>query len=166
MRSYIKGNIDELLALSTLAAATLIGGNFDNDVNERTLVTSIVSTWSMQNFTPQVADGPIVFGVAHSDYTDAEVEEVLQLTSSWQAGAMIEQEKGARKVKIIGTFETPEDATKTARFNDGRPMKTKLNWVLDSGQTLKQWCYNQGTDALGTTSPTVRMQGHANLFVL
>ncbi len=166
-RRYLRGNVDEKLALGTLAASTLVGDNFDESVEERTLVSSLVASYSMDNLTaPQ---GPIQFGVAHSDYTDAEIEEVIENTDSWTEGNKISQEISKRLVRKIGTFAaeaipTSAGAVVDLDFNDGNPVKTKLNWILTTGQTLKYWAYNQSSSALATTAPIITASGHVNLW--
>ena len=165
MGRYLRGSIDENLSLGTLAAATLLSAIFDETVNERTLVSSIVVSWSLSNWTPAQGDGPIVVGVAHSDYTDAEIEAVIENVGSWNEGDMVlSREVAKRLVRRVGQFEIPSAAEGGTVLNDGRPIKTKLNWILLQNQTLRYWAYNQGTSALATTSPDIRIQGHANLW--
>ncbi len=166
-RRYLKGNVDEKLGLGTLAASTLISDIFDETVNERCLVSSLVASYSLDNLTtPQ---GPIEFGVAHSDYTDAEIEEVIENTGSWNEGGLVEQEIAKRKIRKIGTFasSTPVTSASTTNdimFNDGKPVKTKLNWVLLQGQSLRIWAYNHSSSALTTTVPVITVAGHVNLW--
>ncbi len=164
MGKYIRGDMDEQLALSTLAAKTAVKGNFDQTVNERTLVSSVVATWALSEFTKSTGDGPILVGLAHSDYSAAEIEAVIENTASWDEGDKVAQEIGKRLVRRVGIFNTPDDEAQTVTLNDGKPIKTKLNWILLQGQTLSHWAYNLGTSALATTSPTLNTQGHANLW--
>ncbi len=164
MGRYIRGDMDEQLSLGTLAAKTAVKGNFDQTVNERTLVSSVVATWALSEFTKATGDGPILVGIAHSDYTSAEIEEVLENAGSWNEGDLVAQEVGGRKIRRVGIFQTPDDEAQTVTLNDGRPVKTKLNWILLQGQTLSHWAYNLGTSSLGTTAPTLNTQGHANLW--
>ncbi len=166
MGRYIRGTVDEELDLGTLAARTAILAIFDNVVNERTLVSSLVGTWSLSDWTVATGDGPVLVGVCHSDYNSAEVEEYLEQTQSWNEGNMIAQEINKRKIRRIGVFESPIGgvAADSIVLNDGRPIKTKLNWILLQGQSLNIWAYNQGGSAFATTNPTLRLAGHANLF--
>ena len=164
MGRYLRGSVDESIALGTLAAKTLIGANFDETVNERTLVSSVVATWTMTGFTQGSGDGPIMVGIAHSDYTDGEIEEYIENLGSWDEGSKVEQEVSKRQIRRVGVFENPATASDAAVLNDGKPIKKKLNWILNQGQTIKHWCYNMGTSALATTSPEVSTQGHVNLF--
>lgn len=166
MGAYIRGNVDEELALGTLAAKTLVLAAFDEVVSEKTFVSSLVATWTMTDLTEVGGDGPIMVGVAHSDYTAAEVEEWIENTGSWNEADMIQQrEVGRRLIRRVGVFQpTGAAITSATVLNAGRPIKTKLNWTLISGQTLDLWAYNMGSSALETTDPQVRVQGHVNLW--
>ncbi len=164
MGRYIRGDVNETLNLGTLAGATLVSVPFDNVVNERTFISSIKCIYAMDGFTKSSGDGPILVGVSHSDYTDAEIQAVIDATLSWNEGDLIAQEVAHRKVRRIGIFKNPADATESAVLNDGKPIKTRLNWTLLQGQTLRLWCFNIGSSPLATTSPLVRCEGQANLW--
>ncbi len=163
MKGYLKGNVDEELSLGTLAAETLVADTWDESPEEQTLISSIVCTWALNNLTsPQ---GPLIFGIAHSDYSDAEIEAVIENVASWDRGSKVEQEIAKRLVRQIGQFASQELAGSVdVDFNDGKPMKTKLNWVLNTGDTLKMWVYNVSATALSTTVPILHCNGHANLW--
>ncbi len=163
MKGYLKGNIDELLQLGTLGATTLISTDFDESPEEKTFISSIVATYALDGLV--AGQGPILFGIAHSDYTSAEIEAVIENTGSWDAGSKVEQEVAKRLVRIIGTFVGKQGTgTNDVQFNDGVPVKTKLNWTLNTGDTLKMWAYNISGAALSTADPGMRMNGHANLW--
>ncbi len=168
MSGYRKGKVNEQLSLGTLAATTLISAAFGEVLLESARITSIVSTYALKDITIAAGDGPITVGVAHGDYTSAEVEEVLENTGSWAAGNLVAKEIANRKVRVIGTFDfsgaNAADIPGSAVLNEGRPIKTKLNWFLRTGQTLQLWAYNEGDSALAGTDPTLHMIGHANIF--
>ncbi len=103
-------------------------------------------------------------GIAHSDYSDAEIQAVIDQTLSWNEGDKVGQEVAKRLVRRIGQFGQPGDSLAPVVLNDGKEIKTKLNWILLQGQTLKLWAYNLGTGAVATTTPIVTAQGHANLW--
>ncbi len=164
MGKYLRGNVNENLDLSTLGAKVAIEASFDEVVNERTLVSSIVARWSMNNFTPAATAGPILVGVAHSAYSATLIEEWIETTGSWNETDLPEQEIAQRKIRRVGIFDTPDAASDSAVLNDGKAIKTKLNWILNQSQTLVVWAYNLGNAALATTSPQVQVEGHANLW--
>ncbi len=164
MGKYIRGSVDESTAGGTLAAKTLVSVNFDETVRERTLISSIVATYSLSNWTPTAAAGPVLIGLAHVDYSNAEIESFIEATGSWDEGDLVQQEISKRRIRRIGIFDAPTGPTDEAVLNDGRPIKTKLNWTLLQGQTLALWIYNLGTGAFAGTDPVVHAEGHANLW--
>ncbi len=166
MANYLKGIINETLSLGTLAARTLISDIFDDVVSDSTLVASVEAIYSLRNFTASADDGPIQVGLAHSDYSDAQLQAVLDSVDSWSQADLPAKEIANRKMRSVGVFEIPTAAQLNAVLNDGKPIKTKLNWRLESGQGLRLWAYNVGTSNLATTVPVVTCDGHANLFVL
>lgn len=161
--TYIKGRVNEALSLGTLAQFAMVSDNFDEVAEEKTLVSSIDAIWSIDQL--KSPDGPIMFGVAHSDYTAAEIEAVIEATGSWKLGDKIEQELQKRLVRIIGVFASGSMSStfqSDHTLNDGRPIKTKLNWGLSTGQTLELWAYAMGP--VDTTGAVIRVEGHANLW--
>ncbi len=163
-RKYLKGQLDVTKLLGTLASETAISVAVVDTVEEQTWLSSVKAVYTMQNMTPGAQIGPITFGLAHSDYTNAEIEEWIENTGSWKQGDLVQQEVARRKIRLIGTFETPVDAADTARHADGRPVTTKCGWSLVTGESVKFWWYNEGSGALATTDPTCHVNGHANLW--
>ncbi len=166
MGKYIRGNVDEVVNMATLSSRTVVVQNFGETVNERTRVTSLVGRWSLDDLTPLANQGPIMCGLAHSDYTAAEVEEWIENTGSWNEGDLVNQEIGQRKIRMVGIFQKPGTIVESSVLNDGKPIKTKLNWTLLQGQTLEMWAYNLGSVDISTTVPQMHLEGHANLWPL
>lgn len=165
MGQYLKGKIQLRLDLGTLAANTLVGTPMSGTVIEKTLISSIVASWSLADFTNAIGDGPITVGVAHSDYTDGEIENFIEQSGSWNQGDKVGQEVAKRLVRIVGTFPSSvADSSGIITLQEGKMIKTKLNWLLVTGQTLRVWAYNSGDSALGTTDPDMVVTGHANLW--
>ncbi len=165
MGNYLKGAVDEELAIATLGANDVVGANFDSVMVERGVVTSLVAAYSIRGLSSASDDGPIMVGVAHSDYDDAEIEEYIENLGSWDPGDKISQERARRQIRKIGVFESRAEATEAVTLNDGKPIKTKLNWQLSTGDTLKLWAYNMGASPLATTVPDINCQGHCNIFL-
>ncbi len=166
---YINGSIDHRLQIgSSLAANTLIGSNITQVTVDTCRLSSIKCSYSLNNFTPTANAGPIIVGVAHSDYTDAEVEQWLETSGSWDRGNTSAREQRSRMVRQIGRFNIGPDGASTDAvvLNGGRPIKTKLNWLLTEGQTVKFWAFNSGSVAVATTNPNFEIQGDANLWVV
>ncbi len=164
MGRYIRGNVDEETGLGTLAARTLISQDFDEAVSERTLISSLVAAYTLSDLTVATNVGPIMVGIAHSDYLAAEIEAFIEATDSWAEPDLVAQEVAKRKIRVIGIFDAGDPALSGHALNDGKPIKTKLNWILGTGQTLQLWAYNLGSAAVGTSVPEVHCQGHANLW--
>jgi len=163
-RRYLRGSVDESIAFAVLAAKDVAVEPFDETVNERTLISSLVAAYSLSNFSVTSGVGPILVGVAHSDYASAEIEAYIESSGSWDEGDLVQQEIAKRRIRRIGIFDASDLATEDATLNDGKPIKTKLNWILNQGQGLQLWTYNLGTAAVVTTIPVVHAEGHANLW--
>ncbi len=162
-RRYLKGRLDEDMTFAALASKTLVAQIIGDNVDERTLISSIKASYSMSDLTPGADIGPILFGVAHSDYSAAEIEAYIENSGSWAEGDLTQQEVANRKIRIIGQLQSIT-ATEQTVFNDGKPVTTKLNWILVQGATLDIWVYNLGGAPVATTTPNIQMQGHANLW--
>lgn len=106
-------------------------------LTEERRILSMQASHSMRGIT--AGDGPVAYGVAHSDYTAAEIEECLEALGAWDEGDLVAQEQSNRLVRQIGTFTEAEPT-----LNEGRPVKTRLNWLIASGDTLQFWILNGG----------------------
>jgi len=163
-RPYLKGLIEINKALGALATSALVSEKPVGTVTESTWLSSVRCTWSWKDITNTVSDGPIIVGVAHSDYTDQEIEEWLELAGSWDVGNLVTKEVRRRKIRLIGTFPSPIiDGTATVVLNDGKPITTKCGWMLHSSDNIDFWMYNAGSGEL-TTGSFVAITGHANLW--
>ncbi len=163
---YLKGNIDMNVELGTLAGNTALTTVMPDTVTERSLVSSFIASFILSGFTLLDNVGPVMVGVAHGDYTLAEIEEWIELQTGWAEADKISQERAKRLVKRIGVFEMVGGLTGVSRgtLNEGRPVRIRLGWILNAGQTLQIWAYNMGSAAFGSTDPNLHVQGHANLW--
>ena len=161
---YVRGGIEEVLDLGTLQTSTVIETAFDNTSPETCLVSSIVVGATLNGLTaPQ---GPIWFGVAHSDYSAAEIQESLLVVGSWDRGNKIAQEQSKRLVRQLGIFTTDAaSGVVDVQVWDGAMRKFKLNWLLNPGDGLNWWCMNVGEVILSGTDPEASLFGHANLWM-
>ncbi len=164
MTGYFAGNIDMDMPLGTLAAQTVLLQGVGDVVAEKTFVSSIHNTYTLQGMSPGDNIGPLMVGVAHSDYSTGEVEAWIELSTGWSQADLVSRETANRLIRKIGVFESPLNSGVSSSLNDGRAIKTKLNWTLISGQSLNFFVYNLGTAALGTTDPDVHIEGKANLW--
>ncbi len=109
-----------------------------------------------------VADDGYEFGYAHSDYTAAEIEECLEQSGTIDLGSKIAQEQGNRLVRTVGVISPQPVVSAGGQFNDGKTMKTKLNWRLSSGDTLNLWIRNSSQTAWTTGSV---LTANGNLWI-
>ncbi len=165
MSDYLRGAVSEKMQLGALSPLTPIKQDFGDVVTEMHRATSIVARYSLDEFTPATNDGPILVGLAHSDYTVAEIEAWIENAASWETGDLVQaREIGRRLIKQIGIFPIPASELVSSVLNDGKAIRTKLNWNLATGQTIALWAYNMGDSVLATTDPAVQCWGHVNLF--
>ncbi len=151
----LKGKIDETLPLGTLANADVVGDVFNDTLDQEAYAISQEAIWTIRELTDD--EGPIIVGVAHGDYTDAEIEEYLENAGSWTRGDMLAQEIAKRKIRSVGSFAAT--GTGDQVLNDGKPIKTRLGFMLQEGQTIKVWAWNKSGAAL-TTGAQVFLEGH------
>ncbi len=123
----------------------------------------IVSTelaYSTVDLGATIDDGQEV-GVAHGDYTAAEIEECLESQAAVDIADLLEQEKTNRLVRSIGFAQGTGGASsdQSASINNGRPVKTKLNWKVGIGDTFDAWVRN-GSDTIYTSGATLSIIGH------
>lgn len=162
-RKYLAGKVNTNLSAGMLAAKDLSSVDFADSVTESTWISSVRATYSMINFTKTANSGPCLIGLAHSDYSNAEIEAWLENVSSWEQGNLVQQEVAKRKIRIVGTFDVPASIEESTRLNDGKPIRTKCGWMLMTGQTVQLWAYNMGTAAF-FTAPLINAYGVAHLW--
>ncbi len=123
---------------------------------EKFRVISLDCSFSWSDVAAAIDDG-LTFGVAHSDYTSAEIEECLEAQAQINRGNKTAQEQGNRLVRTIGTFEESANAL-SGSFNDGKRFKVRLNWLMITGQTLNLW-FRNGSDTIYTTGSDILVNG-------
>lgn len=121
---------------------------------------SIDLNWSLTNLAAGVDADGVEFGVAHSDYSAAEVEECLESFASIDVGDKIAAEQSGRLVRQIGVISAGGATTAHGiQWNDGRSVKTRLNWLMSIGDFLNVWVRN-GSGAVYTTGTTIASIGN------
>ncbi len=135
------------LASDTASVVTVVG---TTDMAHRCI--SIKATWAMTSLTG--GDGPITVGYAHGDYTVAEIKEALEATGAIAFSNKIQEEQANRLVRIVGSFS----GTGASVLNDGKPIKTRLNWLIPTGEQVNIFAFNEGTSPL-TAGGSVNVQG-------
>ncbi len=131
------------LQLGTLGANTVIKDLIVGTTDIAYRMISITATWSLLDLP--ASDGPITVGYAHDDYTVAEIAECL-LAGDIAQDDKIAQERGNRLVRVVGTFMPGA----VEPLNDGKPIKTRLNWLVSTGNSIAFFAFNDSGSALAT----------------
>ncbi len=143
--------------MSALGANTvLVNPIYADPVGAAYRIKSMKATWSMENM--DILDGPVIVGYAHGDYTVGEIKECIESGGSIVLGNKIVQEQANRLVRIVGTFSPGVDQADVT-LNDGKPITTKLNWLITVGQTFNLFVYNDGSAAIETATKVVKING-------
>ncbi len=142
------------LALGTLGTVTAITSAALAAADGAYRIMSASLTWALEDFT--AGEGPIVVGFAHGDYTVTEIKECIESGASISIGDKIANERANRLVRRVGVFDGVAGAEK---LNDGKPIKTRLNWAIPIGKTLSLFAYNDGIVTNLTTGALVRING-------
>ncbi len=153
-----KVRVSSSSALGALAALDVTVGNITSAPTERIRVVTAALSYTLVDLT--ATDDGCEVGLAHGDYTAAEIEECLEAQAAIDQGDKLAGEQANRLVRSIGVFADPPGATGGgSRLNDGRIIKTKLNWVLTTGKTLQVWMRN-GSGTIYTTGAKLVCSGY------
>ncbi len=147
----------ETNSLGTLADVTVVASTTLPTSDNEYRVLSVSTMWGLRGHT--AGEGPILVGYAHGDYSVTEIKEALEAEAVMTRGNKIAAEQANRLVRRVGFFsgDTTEEV-----LNDGKPIRTRLNWVIPDGLTLQQWAYNQSGGGL-TTGTVVMTNGKATI---
>ncbi len=146
-------------AIGALAALDVVSAVVGSVASDTYRLKSLKASWSIADLGAQVDDA-FQFGVAHSDYTAAEIEECLEAAAAIDLGDKVAQEQANRLVRRIGTISAPGTAGPAGGipFNDGMPVTTKLNWLISIGDQLQVWIRN-GSATVYTTGALLVLSG-------
>jgi len=134
---------------NTVLKIAMFGGNLTEDL----FIKAIKGTWTIRGLT--ATEGPLSFGIAHSDYTVAEIAEALDAGSLLGPASKIEGERARRLVRKIGTFS---GAATEETVNNGNPVYTRVGWTQQDGADVNLWVQNQSGATL-TTGATLEFLG-------
>ncbi len=141
------------VTLGALANNIVVTGTLTSSADGQYRAMSVKLLWSIRNVT--VGQGPIIVGFAHSDYSVTEIKEAIEIASSINIGDKVSNEKANRLVRVVGVFSGAES---DQVLNDGKPMKTRLNWQMPIGANVNVFAYNDSGAAL-TTGGLVEANG-------
>ena len=130
------------ITVGALAAGDVVKADQGNTVDDRVYALWAKGVWSLQGNT--AGDGPLMVGFAHSDYSDAEIEEALEAGGSWSQGDKVAQEQARRKVRRAGSFD---GVAAQEKLGDGTEMFRKLGFYIEDAKTIAGWARNTDADA-------------------
>ena len=145
--------IAAVLSLGALGPEDLLAGPISSNLTHDFWCVGTKLTWSIETLTD--GEVPLQFGLSHSDYTSAEVEECVEVEVLGPLGK-IEQEQANRLVRHVGVFA--RSGLVDQGFNDGKPAWTACKFVLQDGSTLEMWCHNRSGAAL-TAGAVISIMG-------
>ncbi len=155
--SLRKVRVASSVLIGALAASDVVAGVATGVATNTLRVTSLKAAYNLNDLGAAIDDGQ-EFGIAHSDYSAAEIEECLEASESMDIGDKIAQERANRLVRSLGRFVGTQLADGSLTFNDGRPVKVKLNWLLAIGDSIQLWLRN-GSDTVYTTGAAISLIG-------
>ena len=152
-----KVRISASSALGALAALDVVSNVVINAAADTYRLISVIASYGWSD-KAQIDDGA-AFGLAHSDYSAAEIEECLEAVTAIDLGDKIAQERANRLVREIGTITGSTEITGAGLpFNGGRRVKTRLNWLMSIGDQLQLWIRN-GSGVVYTTGSVITIDG-------
>ncbi len=146
------------ITVGTLATITVVVGALAPASTAAYRLISCAHTWSLSGHT--AGEGPYSVGYAFGDYSVAEIKESIEIANSISPSDKVAQEKANRWVRHVGTFSGAEVSES---LNDGKVIKTRLNWFVPIGSTVNAFLYNEDLTANQTTGSLIDLTG--NLWV-
>ncbi len=149
-----KGSVHEELTLLTLANSTVFTVAPDDVAESDIYCVSADLALSLDGMTP--GEGPLIVGLAHSDYNATEIEEFVENEGNMFAELdQIAIEINRRKIRVIGKFNGL--AAQEILF-DGRVKRIPVRMLFTEGAGLRFWAYNRSGVAL-TTGTVITIDG-------
>ncbi len=147
-----------------LAPKDVVTGALTAVATETYRLLSVKLNYKWEDIAAVIDDG-LEFGLAHSDYTAAEIEECLESQASIDLGDKTAQEQSNRLVRSLGTIAAIGNVAEggSMPFNSGRPLKTRLNWLMTTGKQLSIWVRN-GSGTIWTTGSSIQAQGDMYIY--
>lgn len=140
--------VNESLAIGSVTTGVVIVGALTSNGPQRKFLLSAMLSWGLSGYT--TGDGPIHVGLAHGDYTVAEIGEWFNATGALDTQNLVAQEQTRRKIRDAGIFEFGAELSQSDVLNEGMPMKTALKFILGDSEDLNVWVRNSGAGTLGT----------------
>lgn len=148
------GRVNESLAIGTLASNTILTGVLFTNGTDRKYIISADLTWTWSEVT--AGDGPLDVGLAHGDYSAAEILQWFA-SASFDQSNKIAAEQNRRLIRQAGTISADKEgvgsgAILAGQLADGSLKRIKLNMVLEGAQAVNVWVRNVDASAFQTGS--------------
>ncbi len=135
------------MALSTLADNSVLKTAIQAAFTRRFRVAYLKGTWIIRGGTS--TEGPLVVGLAHSDYTIAEIQEATDV-SVISSSEKIANERRRRLVRKVGAFKMFESNEQLQGDRGSEKVFTRLNWPIEEDFSLDLWAQNRSGATLTT----------------
>ncbi len=132
------------LALSTLGDETIVEVDLTTVLAEDFFAISCDLAVSVDGNT--TTENPLEFGVAHGDYTVAELKEYVNANLT-DPSDKIAQEHSRRLVRRFGTFSATDVNWSP---NNGMEKRIPLRFSIGDGKSLIGWCMNHSGAGMNT----------------
>lgn len=137
--------VNTALSLSTLADNAVIKGTMQAVFTRRFRVVYVKGYWSLRGGT--ATEGPISIGMAHSDYSVAEIVEATD-AAVISSSEKIAGERAKRLVRKVGSFPGLATNEELRGNKGGEAVYTKLNWAIEEDFSLDFWAQNRSGGGL------------------
>ncbi len=162
-QNYRKVLIQKDLSLTTLASKKPFSTALIDAATDKVKVSSVMVNMVWDDMTGLAGtaneDGPLLVGVAHSGYTNDQIEEFIEGSTSMDFANKLAAERSRRLIRLVGTLSAMQNSVPA----NGGFKKVKLNWTLGEGEKVNFFAYNTGGSALTTGSQLIA-SGHANVW--
>ncbi len=149
--------IAAFVTVGALASLDVTSGSITNAVSDPIRVITADLSISIADLGATIDDGQEI-GLSHSDYSAAEIEECLEAAGAIDRGDKIANERANRLVRSLGQVTETASAGAGLDWNGGQPKKIRLNWLLNTGDSITLWIRN-GSGVVWTTGATVVVIG-------
>ncbi len=141
-------------ALATLADETVVSADLTTNLAEDFYAISVDIIASIDG---GASEGPVEVGVAHDDYTVAEIKEFIDVNLT-DPDDKIAQERSRRLIRRLGTIANIGAGGASLVPRSGEAKRIPLRFVLGDGHTLSAWVMNHSGGAL-TTGAVITFSG-------
>ncbi len=130
--------VNQSIPLLTLANGIVVKQTMCTLTHPARMISADLS-WFINDLA--AGEEPVAVGVAAGDYSVGEIAEKINAAPT-SPSDRIEKEQAARFVRQVGLIGSGSD-TNVARLNDGKPIRTKMRWLVGDDQEPVIWAMNR-----------------------